>query len=66
LQLGGNMDETLTRFWEAMPASRSASSKEVNLSLCFPTPFVKKSRLGTMSLPNLCSSACGNVGESKN
>src|SRR3954464_5078699 len=52
LQLGGKMEETRTRFCEAMPASRSANSNEVRRSLCFPTPLVRKSRLGTMSLPN--------------
>src|SRR5947209_7334711 len=52
LQCGGKIEETRTRFCEAMPASRSASSKEVKRSLCFPTPLVRKSRLGTMSLPN--------------
>src|SRR5689334_13297097 len=46
------MEDTRTRFCDAMPASRSASSKEVKRSLCFPTPLVRKSRLGTMSLPN--------------
>src|SRR5579864_9031715 len=53
LQLGGKMEETRTRFCAAIPASRSANSNEVSRSLCFPTPFVKKIRLGTMSLPNL-------------
>src|SRR5256885_15533139 len=52
LQLGGKMEETRTRFWAAIPASRNASSNEVNRSRCFPTPLVKKIRLGTMSLPN--------------
>src|SRR6185437_1378766 len=52
LQYGGKMDETRTRFCAAMPASRSAISKEVRRSLCLPTPLVKKRRLGTMSLPN--------------
>src|SRR5438132_944818 len=52
LQLGGKMEETRTRFWAAMPASRNASSKEVSRSRCFPTPLVKKIRFGTMSLPN--------------
>src|SRR5579863_9648371 len=52
LQFGGKMEETRTRFWAAMPASRNASSKEVRRSRCFPTPLVKKMRLGTMSLPN--------------
>src|SRR5208283_900192 len=56
LQLGGKMDETRTRFCAAMPASRSASSKEVRRSRCFPTPLVKKIFLGTMSLPNAVSS----------
>src|SRR5271155_1441250 len=52
LQFGGKMEETRTRFWAAMPASRKANSKEVSRSRCFPTPLVKKIRLGTMSLPN--------------
>src|SRR5882724_4233803 len=51
LQFGGKMEETRTRFWAAMPASRNASSKEVSRSRCFPTPFVKKIRFGTMSFP---------------
>src|SRR5947209_5504494 len=53
LQLGGKIEETRTRFWAAIPASRSANSKEVNRSRCFPTPLVKKIRFGTMSLPNV-------------
>src|SRR5579859_6822551 len=53
LQCGGKMEETRTRFCAAMPASLSASSKDVSLSLCFPTPLVRKMRLGTMSNPNL-------------
>src|SRR5438105_11520630 len=56
LQLGGKMEETRTRFCAAMPASRSANSKEVSRSLCLPTPLVKKIRLGTSSLPKLMSS----------
>src|SRR5207245_9890823 len=44
--------ETRIRFWAAIPASRRASSNEVSRSRCFPTPLVKKIRLGTMSLPN--------------
>ena len=56
LAVGGKMEETRTRFWAAMPASRNANSKEVNRSRCFPTPLVKKIRLGTMSLPNAVSS----------
>src|SRR5580700_3412612 len=52
LQFGGKMEETRTRFWAAMLASRSANSKDVNRSRCFPTPLVKNIRLGTMSLPN--------------
>src|SRR3954470_3015381 len=52
LQCGGKIEETRTRFCDAMPASRSASSKDVKRSLCFSTPFVRKRRLGTMSLPN--------------
>src|ERR1700761_3129450 len=56
LHCGGKMEETRTRFWAAMPASRRASSKDVNRSLCFPTPLVKKRRFGTMLLPNGVSS----------
>src|SRR5437016_6585756 len=56
LQLGGKMEETRTRFCAAMPASRSANSKEVSRSLCLPTPLVRKIRLGTSSLPKLMSS----------
>src|SRR4051812_20064346 len=52
LQFGGKIDETRTKFWAAIPASRNANSNEVNRSRCFPTPLVKKIRLGTMSLPN--------------
>src|ERR1700691_2803108 len=52
LACGGKIDETRTRFCAAMPASRSASSNEVSRSLCFPTPFVKNRRLGTMLFPN--------------
>src|SRR5579863_4547241 len=56
LQLGGKIEETRTRFCAAIPASRSANSKEVNRSRCFPTPLVKNIRLGTMSLPNSVAS----------
>src|SRR6266700_2943188 len=52
LHCGGKMDETRTRFCDAIPASRSASSKEVNRSLCLPTPLVKNSFFGTMLFPN--------------
>src|SRR5438270_3717691 len=56
LQLGGKIEETRTRFCEAMPASRSANSKEVRRSLCFPTPLVRKIRFGTMLLPTALAS----------
>src|SRR6185437_8417373 len=46
------MEETRTRFCEAIPASRRASSKDVSRSLCLPTPLVKKIFFGTMFLPN--------------
>src|SRR5437588_9356978 len=52
LQFGGKIEETRTRFWAAIPASRKANSKLVRRSLCLPTPLVKKIRLGTMSLDN--------------
>src|SRR3981189_963106 len=49
-----------------MPASRRASSKDVSRSRCFPTPLVKKIRLGTMSLPNSFASRKSNrLGKSK-
>src|SRR5207244_5390011 len=52
LHCGGKIDETRTRFWAAIAASRSANSNDVRRSLCLPTPLVKKIRLGTMSLDN--------------
>src|SRR5664279_622570 len=52
LHRGGKMDETRTRFCEAIPASRRASSNEVKRSLCLPTPLVKNSFFGTMLFPN--------------
>src|SRR5437868_13297878 len=68
LQLGGKIDETRTRFCEAIPASRSASSNEVRRSLCFPTPLVRKIRFGTMLLPTALASleSPPMVGELKN
>src|SRR5438876_9512194 len=44
---GGKMLETRTRLQAAMPADRSASSKEVSFSRCLPTPLVKNISLGT-------------------
>jgi len=52
LHCGGKIDETRTRFCEAIPASRSASSKDVKRSLCLPTPLVKKIFFGTIAFPN--------------
>src|ERR1035441_2171603 len=52
LHCGGKMEETRTRFCEAIPASLRASSNDVNRSLCFPTPLVKKIFFGTMLFPN--------------
>src|SRR5271157_3236283 len=52
LHCGGKIEETRTRFCEAMPASRRASSNDVNRSLCLPTPLVKNSFFGTMLFPN--------------
>src|ERR1035438_3059117 len=51
LQFGGKIEDTRTRFWAAIPASRNANSNDVSRSRCFPTPLVKKIRFGTMSLP---------------
>jgi hypothetical protein len=53
------MEETRTRFCEAMPASRRASSKELKRSLCLPTPLVKNSFFGTMLFPNFDVSSLG-------
>src|SRR5580698_2275356 len=53
LHCGGKIEDTRTRFWAATPASRRASSKDVNRSLCLPTPLVKNRRFGTMFLPNV-------------
>src|SRR5437870_11385247 len=55
LQCGGKMEETRTRLVAAIPASRKASSNEVRRSLCLPTPFVMKMRLGTILCPNVFS-----------
>src|ERR1035441_8837511 len=52
LHCGGKIEETRTKFCEAIPASRRASSKEVKRSLCLPTPLVKNSFFGTMLFPN--------------
>src|SRR5271170_7925864 len=52
LHCGGKMEDTRTRFCDAMPASRRASSNEVNRSLCLPTPLVKNIFFGTMLFPN--------------
>src|SRR5471030_362836 len=46
-QFGGKMLDTRTRLHAAMPAERSASSKEVSFSRCFPAPLVKNISLGT-------------------
>ena len=54
------MDDTRTRFCAAIPASRSANSKEVSRSRCFPTPLVRNMRVGTMLLPNLSPSKANN------
>ena len=45
-QLGGKMELTRTRLYWAIWASRNASSKLVSFSLCRPTPFVRKARVG--------------------
>src|SRR6185503_18719402 len=44
---GGKMLDTRTRLQAAMPAERSASSKEVSFSRCLPTPLVKNISFGT-------------------
>lgn len=41
------MLDTWTRLQKAIPASLRASSKLASLSLCLPTPLVKKIMLGT-------------------
>src|ERR1700734_2636676 len=63
LQLGGKMEETRTRFCAAIPASRSASSKEVRRSRCLPTPLVKKIFLGTISFDNSLFLRCLDEGQ---
>src|ERR1700731_4082320 len=63
LHCGGKMDETRTRFCAAMPASRSASSKEVRRSRCLPTPLVKKIFLGTISFDNSLFLRCLDEGQ---
>src|SRR5712691_13068069 len=46
-QPGGKMLDPRTRLHAAIPAERSASSKDVSFSRCLPTPFVKNISLGT-------------------
>src|ERR1700688_974044 len=46
LQFGGKIDLTRTRLNSAIPADRSASSKEVSFSRCRPTPFVRNVPFG--------------------
>ena len=45
----GKILETVIKLSEAMPASLSASSKEVKRSLLIPFPFVKNIFFGTQS-----------------
>jgi hypothetical protein len=52
LHCGGKMEDTRTRFCDAIPASRRASSKLVKRSLCVPLPLVKKIFFGTIAFPN--------------
>jgi hypothetical protein len=50
LHLGGKMEETETKLKRAMPADRSASSKEESCSLCLPTPLVRKIFFGRITI----------------
>ena len=52
LHCGGKIEDTRTRFCDAIPASRRASSKLVKRSLCVPLPLVKKIFFGTIAFPN--------------
>ena len=55
------MLETRTRLQAAIPADRSASSKLVSFSRCFPTPLVRNILCGTNILVHqlLARSAAG-------
>jgi len=44
---GGRMELTVTRLNFSIPASRSAISNDSSISLCLPTPVVKKTFFGT-------------------
>src|SRR6266852_1222390 len=66
LHCGGKMEDTRTRFWAAIPASRNASSNDVRRSLCLSTPLVKKIRLGTIALDNSQILQCLWMNESSN
>src|SRR4029079_3847927 len=48
LQLGGRMDETLTRLQYATPALRSACSNDASFSRWTPTPLVRNMCVGTI------------------
>src|SRR4029077_16420703 len=61
LQLGGKMLDTLTRLHAAIPADRSASSKDVSFSRCLPTPLVKNISFGTNPTTLRSLSARGNL-----
>src|SRR5258707_15775995 len=55
------MLDTLTRLHAAIPADRSASSKDVSFSRCFPTPLVKNISFGTNPTTLRSLSARGNL-----
>src|SRR5262245_7484419 len=58
---GGKMLDTRTRLHAAIPADRSASSKDVSFSRCLPTPLVKNISLGTNPTTSRSLSARGNL-----
>ncbi|KKG01966.1 hypothetical protein DU80_03550 [Methanosarcina mazei] len=49
--MGGRILDTLTRLYFSILASLSASSKDANLSLWTPVPFVKNAFLGIIFTP---------------
>ncbi len=61
LHPGGMMLDTVTRLKALIPASFSATSKEARLSLCLPTPFVRKKYRGTCPKTVACRAVGGVV-----
>jgi hypothetical protein len=47
------MEETFTILYFSIPAFLRAASNDCKYSLCFPTPFVKKTFFGIIQITNI-------------